>query len=175
MTEAPINEQSVNAAAASSSTTPSSIHVEAPSSDPFAQRWDSSSTASDDCSEEDVDDILDYTLQLVYGVDLHDGTVNASQSRQAVKDFVRQLGQNIWQTPADTQSSNGHSSSSNSSLCTPGCTSGSGEANNINSRGGSRQAAVGMMIMVTTVPTTRVIIYCQSRGQGSCVRTKLCD
>ncbi|KND90802.1 hypothetical protein TOPH_04623 [Tolypocladium ophioglossoides CBS 100239] len=68
-----------------------------------APRSDTTSIASDDFSTDDADALLDYTLQLVYGIELRDASVSTPVLRQLVSKYIRDLGQHIWQTTSDTQ------------------------------------------------------------------------
>ena len=132
-TEAPIKEESPSPPLPSVEDAP-----ESPSSD----RWETGSAASDDdCTPEDAESILDFTLQLVYGVDTDDAAVIPEESRELVQRFVRELGQSIWQaSPRDTQATNdgtrNSAISSSSSSSTPAGSSGS---NGGGGRGGSQR------------------------------------
>jgi hypothetical protein len=81
--------------------------------------WDTASTVSNDnCSAEDVDLILDYTLQLAYGVDINDTTVKRPESRQLVQKFIQELGQSIWHGAPETYGSNTNSNNNNNAMST---------------------------------------------------------
>lgn len=106
--------------------------------------WETASEASD-CCPEDVESILDFTLQLVYGVDTDTAPVPPAQTRDLVQRFVRELGQSIWHN--SPQDANGHAntggarnsavSSTSSSSSTP-AGSGSASGGNIG-RGGNKR------------------------------------
>ncbi|TWU76092.1 hypothetical protein ED733_007688 [Metarhizium rileyi] len=80
-----------------------------------AQKSDISFTAfGETISSDDADGILDYTLQLVYGIELSEAQASTGALHELVSKFVRELGQHIWQTPLDgqvSQTSTGPSSS----------------------------------------------------------------
>ncbi|KFA68074.1 hypothetical protein S40285_02561 [Stachybotrys chlorohalonatus IBT 40285] len=78
-------------------------------------RLESTSVSSDDCPTEDTDTILDFALQLAYGLELSEAPISVKDSRTLVQRFVRDLGQLIWQTPMDHQGS----SMGPSSMSTP--------------------------------------------------------
>lgn len=72
---------------------------------PFS-KCDTNSTTSEDYSSEDAETILDFALQLVYGVDRHDTTVAPAESLHIAHKFIRELSQCIWQTAPHTQAAN---------------------------------------------------------------------
>lgn len=109
---------------------------------PPEQKWETQSTASEDCQEdaspEDADSILDYALQLVYGIDIHDTSVSPLESRRVVQEFIRELGQTLWHAAPDSQHTSTAMSGSTSNSSTPG-NSGTGEPQ----RGGKRKKQGG--------------------------------
>lgn len=106
-----------------------------PQTEKAEDAWDTQSSVSDD---EEVDSILDYTLQLTYGVDLNDASVPQADSRRAARRFMRELGQTMWHAGPDNQNHNAMSTSASSSS-TPGGNSGTGESQ----RGGKRKKQPG--------------------------------
>ncbi|PHH92081.1 hypothetical protein CDD83_9017 [Cordyceps sp. RAO-2017] len=66
-----------------------------------APRSDATSVASEDLSSDDADKILDYTLQLVYGIELEETSASSEDLRPIVSKFIRDLGQHIWQAPSE--------------------------------------------------------------------------
>lgn len=107
---------------------------EKPGDDNSLQKWETSSTVSDEFSPEDTDRVLDYVLQVAYGMDLHDASVSSAVPRQLVYRFIQEVGQLIWHAPSNPQSTNVKSTSSSSS--TPSQRGGSGEDSQ---RGGKRK------------------------------------
>lgn len=85
-----------------------------------ALKSDTTSVASEDFSTDDADALLDYTLQLVYGIELRDTSVSTPVLRQIVSKYIRDLGQHIWQTPSDTQGNTQTMSASSSSTPSQG-------------------------------------------------------
>ncbi|OPB36814.1 hypothetical protein A0O28_0058940 [Trichoderma guizhouense] len=71
------------------SLTPSDSHewpqLETSTIEPSSSKWDTASYASDDVSSQDTEAILDYTLQLVFGVDIQE---EASKVTPAVRNLV---------------------------------------------------------------------------------------
>lgn len=64
---------------------------------------DTTSVASDDISQGDADIVLDYTLQLAYGIELEESPLPAEALRPLVAKFINDLGQHIWQAPSEAQ------------------------------------------------------------------------
>ncbi|KAG9256855.1 uncharacterized protein F5Z01DRAFT_649228 [Emericellopsis atlantica] len=98
-----------------------------PASTPLAEKaekWESESTASVECSADDADTILDYTLQMAYGVDLEASSLDVPRARQIARNFVRQLGQTMYQSGLNGPDQNGMDFS-NSNSSTPGNSGGS--------------------------------------------------
>lgn len=85
-----------------------------------ASKWESSSTASDDFSSDEADTILDFALQVVYGVDLQETSHSIPGLRQLVSKFVGDVGRHIWHAPSDAQPAQVMSSSSSSSTPSQG-------------------------------------------------------
>ncbi|KIE01678.1 zinc finger domain-containing protein, partial [Metarhizium majus ARSEF 297] len=77
-------------------------------------------TFGDTVSSDDADGILDYTLQLVYGIELSEAQAPSGALHQVVSKFVQELGQHIWQAPLDGQSSQTMSGSSSSTTPSTG-------------------------------------------------------
>ena len=78
---------------------------------------ETASVASDDFSPADVDAVLDYTLQSIYGIELQATSAPKTDLRLLASDFLTNLGQHIWQAPSDE--SGGNAMSSGSSSTTP--------------------------------------------------------
>ncbi|KAK5995353.1 hypothetical protein PT974_03757 [Cladobotryum mycophilum] len=120
--------------------TPSSSHdwpQPEPASEPaLASKWESSSTSSDDCSPRDTEAILDYTLQLIYGVDLGEASKTTTALRRLVCKFVGDVGNSIWVAPSDAELTQVMSTSSSSSTPSQG---GSGAG----SQGGGKRKKLG--------------------------------
>lgn len=99
--------------------------------------WDSSSDASDDdVASSDADRIADYTLQLVYGMDLSDTSISTATARAIVSKFVRELGHHVWQGQSTDADSNTIATSSSSSTPAQG---------DRGQRGGSKRKKLGKM------------------------------
>lgn len=109
--------------------------IAAPPAEKIEDAWESQSSVSE---EEDVDSILDYTLQLSYGVDISDASIPQAESRRIARRFMRELGQTMWHAGTDNQSHNAMSTTASSSS-TPGGNSGTGESQ----RGGKRKKQPG--------------------------------
>lgn len=108
----------VPSADASSPSTPIKQESASPPLPSVEDAWETASTASDYCPE-DVESILDFTLQLVYGVDTDSAAVPPTQSRDLVQRFIRELGQSIWHnntTPQDTGGNGATSGARNSAI-----------------------------------------------------------
>lgn len=81
---------------------------------------ETASTASDDFSPADVDAVLDYTLQSVYGIELRAASSSKAALRQLASDFLTGLGQYVWQATSDMAGSNGMSTGSSSTTPSQG-------------------------------------------------------
>ncbi|KAM4062718.1 zinc finger domain-containing protein [Hirsutella rhossiliensis] len=77
-------------------------------------RSDTTSVASDDISQDDADTVLDYTLQLAYGIELEDTPTPTDVLRPLVHKFISDLGQHIWQAPSEAHTTQTMLSSSSS-------------------------------------------------------------
>lgn len=82
-------------------------------------KWETGSTASEDFHPEDADRILDFTMQLVYGMNLKDSTVMPQISHQLVQKFVQDIGQQIWENPTEGDLTNATTISTDSMNSTP--------------------------------------------------------
>jgi hypothetical protein len=94
----------------------------------------------DDASPEDEDAILDYALQLAYGMDIHDTSVAPAETRRAVRRFICDLGQAVRSTAGPDAYGNINTTantigSSTSASSTPGGNSSNGDSQ----RGGKRK------------------------------------
>lgn len=78
---------------------------------------DVASVVSDDYSPEDVDAMLDFALQSVYGIELRETSAPTAIIRRLASNFLTELGQHIWQNASDTQPV--HTMSTASSSTTP--------------------------------------------------------
>ncbi|KAL7797401.1 hypothetical protein V8C37DRAFT_309524 [Trichoderma ceciliae] len=87
----------------------------------FSSRWDAASSISDDVSSQDTEAILDYTLQLVFGVDLQEEASKVTPAvRSLVCKFVGDVGSCFWTAPSDADMTQVMSTSSNSSTPSQG-------------------------------------------------------
>ncbi|KAK2594286.1 hypothetical protein QQS21_007992 [Conoideocrella luteorostrata] len=91
-----------------------------PCASPTQKSEISFSTFGDTISSDDADGILEYTLQLAYGIELSEAQAPVGALHQIVSKFVRDLGQHIWQAPADIQASQTMSASSSSTTPSTG-------------------------------------------------------
>ncbi|CAG9951640.1 unnamed protein product [Clonostachys rosea f. rosea IK726] len=99
-----------------------------------AENWETASVLSfDDCDPEEADAVLDFTMQMVYGVDSKDASVLPAKSREIVQRFIRDLGQCFWQAQASPDSNSNNMSSSASS--SPAANGAAGDSQ----RGGKRK------------------------------------
>ncbi|KAF4333923.1 hypothetical protein FBEOM_12255 [Fusarium beomiforme] len=86
---------------------------------------------SEDVSQEDANSVLNYALQVIYGVDLNDVSIPQDKVQSLVSNFTQDISQHIWQSASDGQLS--HTMSTSSSSSTP-----SQDANG-DRRGGKRK------------------------------------
>lgn len=81
-----------------------------------AGSWDTSSTTSEDHTHEDATAVLDYTLQLLYGVDAVESSVPLSRLEKLTHEFLSNVGQVMREEAVDgedqTQRTTGSLSSS---------------------------------------------------------------
>ncbi|KAF4446901.1 hypothetical protein F53441_9532 [Fusarium austroafricanum] len=84
----------------------------------------------EDVSPEDANSVLNYALQVIYGVDLTDVSIPQDKVQSLVSKFSQDISPHIWQSASDGQLS--HTMSTSSSSSTP-----SQDANG--SRGGKRK------------------------------------
>lgn len=78
-----------------------------------SQDWDNDSTAtSDELSGEDGESVLDFTLQLVYGLELREAPISPAVARSLVANFVRDIGRHL---ASDSQLTHDMSTSSSRS------------------------------------------------------------
>ncbi|KAM0420409.1 hypothetical protein ACHAPT_011830 [Fusarium lateritium] len=81
---------------------------------------DEGSDTADDVSPEDANLVLNYTLQLIYGVDLNESSISREKAQSIVSNFTKEISQQIWHSVAsDGQLSHTMSTSSTSSSSTP--------------------------------------------------------
>ncbi|KAK7416737.1 hypothetical protein QQX98_005063 [Neonectria punicea] len=85
--------------------------------DTNTQKWEGSSTTSDDLSRDDADVLLGCTLQLVYGIDINEAAISRDTAHGLVANFIQDIDKHIWKAPSDTQLS--HTMSTSSSSSTP--------------------------------------------------------
>lgn len=86
-----------------------------------SSRWDTASSASDDVSFQDTEAILDYTLQLVFGIDLQEEASKVTPAvRSLVCKFVGDVGSCFWTAPSDADMTQAMSTSSSSSTPSQG-------------------------------------------------------
>ncbi|KAI8682357.1 hypothetical protein LRP88_14449 [Fusarium phalaenopsidis] len=74
-----------------------------------------SEAAEEDVSPEDANLVLNYTLQLIYGVDLSEASISPDKVQSLVANFAQDISQHIWQSASDGQLSHTLSTSSSSS------------------------------------------------------------
>ncbi|EHK23380.1 uncharacterized protein TRIVIDRAFT_124089, partial [Trichoderma virens Gv29-8] len=87
----------------------------------FSSKWDTASSISDDVSSQDTEAILDYTLQLVFGVDLQEESSKVTPAvRNLVGKFIGDVGNCFWATPSDADMTQVMSTSSSSSTPSQG-------------------------------------------------------
>ncbi|KAH6606133.1 zinc finger domain-containing [Trichoderma cornu-damae] len=87
----------------------------------LSSKWDTASSTSEDVSSHDTEAILDYTLQLVFGVDLQEEASKVTPAvRSLVCKFVGDVGSCFWATPSDADMTQVMSSSSSSSTPSQG-------------------------------------------------------
>ncbi|KAM0351796.1 hypothetical protein ACHAPU_002308 [Fusarium lateritium] len=70
---------------------------------------------SEDVTPEDANLVLNYALQVIYGVDLNDVSIPQDKIQSLVSNFNQEIGQHIWQSASDGQLSHTMSTSSSSS------------------------------------------------------------
>ena len=63
----------------------------------------SSYSSHPEVTRDDVDSILNYTMQLVYGTELAETMAPMTPLRKLVTGFIEELGQHTWQAAADGQ------------------------------------------------------------------------
>lgn len=105
--------------------TPSDSHewpqLETSTIEPSSSKWDTASYASDDVSSQDTEAILDYTLQLVFGVDIQEEASKVTPAvRNLVGKFIGDVGNCFWATPSDADMTQVMSTSSSSSTPSQG-------------------------------------------------------
>jgi hypothetical protein len=87
----------------------------------FSSKWDTASSTSDDVSSQDTEAILNYTLQLVFGVDLQEEASKVTPAvRSLVCKFVGDVGSSFWTALSDADMTQVMSTSSNSSTPSQG-------------------------------------------------------
>ncbi|KAJ4251028.1 hypothetical protein NW762_011678 [Fusarium torreyae] len=72
---------------------------------------------SEDVTPEDANLVLNYALQIIYGVDLNDTSISQDKVQSLVSNFTQDISQHIWQSASDGQLS--HTMSTSSSSSTP--------------------------------------------------------
>ncbi|KAF5024370.1 hypothetical protein F66182_3557 [Fusarium sp. NRRL 66182] len=104
--------------------TESFVKEERASTPTESQRPDSVSDcdADEECSEdvtpEDANLVLNYALQIIYGVDLNNTSISQERIQSLVSSFNRDIGQHIWQSASDGGQLS-HTMSASSSSSTP--------------------------------------------------------
>lgn len=110
----------------------------------LSPKWDTTSSASDDVSSHDTEAILNYTLQLVFGVDLQEESSKVTPAvRRLVCKFVGDVGSSFWTSLADADMTQVMSSSSNSSTPSQGGSSQGGSGGGDSSAGKRKKQARG--------------------------------
>ncbi|KAL7898305.1 hypothetical protein HDV64DRAFT_32085 [Trichoderma sp. TUCIM 5745] len=106
----------------------------------LSPKWDTTSSASDDVSSQDTEAILNYTLQLVFGVDLQEESSKVTPAvRRLVCKFVGDVGSSFWTSLSDADMTQVMSSSSNSSTPSQGGSSQGGSGGGDSSSAGKRK------------------------------------
>ncbi|KAM0456770.1 hypothetical protein ACHAPV_007060 [Trichoderma viride] len=106
----------------------------------LSPKWDTTSSASDDVSSQDTEAILNYTLQLVFGVDLQEESSKVTPAvRRLVGKFVGDVGSSFWTSLSDADMTQVMSSSSNSSTPSQGGSSQGGSGGGDSSSTGKRK------------------------------------
>ncbi|KAM0525320.1 hypothetical protein ACHAPE_000020 [Trichoderma viride] len=106
----------------------------------LSPKWDTTSSASDDVSSQDTEAILNYTLQLVFGVDLQEESSKVTPAvRRLVGKFVGDVGSSFWTSLSDADMTQVMSSSSNSSTPSQGGSSQGGNGGGDSSSAGKRK------------------------------------
>ena len=77
--------------------------------------WETTSTASDDHCHDDADAVLDYALQVVYGVDSNESPIPRSRLHRLTHDFLAGIGEAIREEPEDNEQAPNRSSTGFSS------------------------------------------------------------
>lgn len=72
--------------------------------------WETTSTASDDHTHDDADAVMDYTLQLVYGIDSNESPIPRSRLQRLTHDFLAGIGQAFREGCEDTDQAQHRSS-----------------------------------------------------------------
>lgn len=75
--------------------------IAAPPQSQTADGWETTSTASDDYSYDDADAVLDYTLQLVYGVDSNESPIPRGLLQRLTHKFLAGIGAAIRENCED--------------------------------------------------------------------------
>ncbi|KAH6957209.1 hypothetical protein DER45DRAFT_631927 [Fusarium avenaceum] len=70
---------------------------------------------SEDVSPEDANLVLNYALQIIYGVDMNDVSISQDKVQSLISNFTQEIDQHIWQSASDGQLSHTMSTSSSSS------------------------------------------------------------
>ncbi|KAH7309728.1 hypothetical protein B0I35DRAFT_85590 [Stachybotrys elegans] len=94
--------------------TPSGLHECAPSQDAAETVHDletGSVASDDDCFADDSQVLLDFALQRVYGLELREACIPMAASQRLTLNYIRELGQLMWQAPVDGQGANNMPSS----------------------------------------------------------------
>ncbi|RBR19573.1 uncharacterized protein FIESC28_05568 [Fusarium coffeatum] len=79
--------------------------------------FDADDEDSEAVTPEDANLVLNYALQVIYGVDLNDTSIPQSKVHSLVSNFTKDISQHIWQSASDGQLS--HTMSMSSSSSTP--------------------------------------------------------
>ncbi|KAM0226551.1 hypothetical protein ACHAPA_002932 [Fusarium lateritium] len=69
----------------------------------------------EDVSPEDANMVLNYALQIIYGVDMNDVSISQDKVQSLISNFTQEIDQHIWQSASDGQLSHTMSTSSSSS------------------------------------------------------------
>jgi len=81
------------------------------------QEFDADEEDNEAVTPEDANLVLNYALQVIYGVDLNDTSTPQSKVHSLVSNFTKDISQHIWQSASDGQLS--HTMSMSSSSSTP--------------------------------------------------------
>lgn len=92
---------------------------------------------SEDVTPEDANLVLNYALQVIYGVDLNDTSIRQDKVKSLVSNFAQDISQHMWQSASDGQLS--HTMSMSSSSSTPSQDASNGDRRGKRKKQGKRE------------------------------------